>query len=131
MNNMNQREHLALYNEKNREPFNPILFERNENDIIEDLKKILISSQREKFFTIRIKAFRVIEDYIEIKDILHGVEAESKNKRIKYNIYDMIDLKDSAIKLLEVDYFLSTGDESKDLKVYIAVPRIVEQTNSK
>lgn len=124
---MNQREHLALYNEKNREPFNLILFERNENDIIEDLKKILISSQREKFFTIRIKAFRVIEDYIEIKDILHGVEAESKNKRIKYNIYDMIDLKDSAIKLLEVDYFLSTGDESKDLKVYIAVPRIVDK----
>src|SRR5574343_519547 len=102
----NQKEFIAAYNNEYREQFNPVLFTRNDDSIIEHLKEVILSAQRDKFFTIKVKGFRVIEDYREI---------------------DNIDLKDSEIKLLEVDYNLEANGEKQDIKIYISVPRIVDK----
>ena len=42
----------------------------NDDSIIEHLKEVILSAQRDKFFTIKVKGFRVIEDYREIYNIL-------------------------------------------------------------
>ena len=123
----NQKEFIAAYNNEYREQFNPVLFTRNDDSIIEHLKEVILSAQRDKFFTIKVKGFRVIEDYREIYNILYDTEAKTRNKRIKINKFDYIDLKDSEIKLLEVDYHLEANGEKQDIKIYISVPRIVDK----
>ena len=122
-----QKEFIAAYNNEYREQFNPVLFTRNDDSIIEHLKEVILSAQRDKFFTIKVKGFRVIEDYREIYNILYDTEAKTRNKRIKINKFDYIDLKDSEIKLLEVDYHLEANGEKQDIKIYISVPRIVDK----
>ena len=56
-----QKEFIAAYNNEYREQFNPVLFTRNDDSIIEHLKEVILSAQRDKFFTIKVKGFRVIE----------------------------------------------------------------------
>ena len=123
----NQREFLANYNRSHRDRFNEELFNRSDDDIINHLMNVVISSQREKFFTIKVNHFRVIEDYREIREILYMMESNRRNKRIKYNRIDYIDLKDSDIKLLEIGYHLEVEGRSTDINVYISVPRIVNK----
>lgn len=120
----NQKEFLAMYNNTHRDPFNEELFNRSDEDIIRHVQNVILSSQRNKFFVIKVNHFRVIEDYREIQSILHAIEANRRNKRIKYNRLDYIDLKDSYIKLLEVNYHLEADGKSADINVYISIPRI-------
>lgn len=136
---MNQSKAMRLFNEKYREDFNPELFKRSEDDIIEELKKVILSCQRDRSFIIRVDGFRVIEDYDEINDILYKYEEEQKSKskgKKKDNVYEYINLKDSDIKLLLVDYYLEAKNDrpetEKELKhtnltVIIAVPRVVNK----
>lgn len=122
-----QREFISEYNKIYREDFNSVLFERGDNHIIDHLKNVVISAQRNKFFTIRVDNFRVIEDYREIYGLLYEAEKRRKNKRIKINKLDYIDLKDSDIKLLEVTYHLEAEGKAIDTKILIAVPRIIDK----
>lgn len=127
---MEQSKFMYDYNDKYREKFNPELFNRSDDDIIEELKKIILSCQRNKFFTIRVESFKVIEDYKQINDILYDYVESSINKnkpKKKDNIYDFINLKDSDIKLLVVRYFIKIKDEQEFINVLIAVPRIVDK----
>lgn len=123
----NQKQFIASYVNNYREDFNPELFDRNDDYIIKHLQDVIISAQRDKFFVIKVNHFRVIEDYREIYSILYEAEKKRKNKRIKINKLDYIDLKDSAIKLLEVSYHLEAEGKEKDIIVYISVPRIVDK----
>lgn len=123
----NQKEFIANYNSKYRESFNDQLFNRNEDSIIHHLENVIISAQRDKFFTIKVNKFRIIEDYREIYNLLYEAESKRKNKRIKINRLDYIDLKDSDIKLLEVSYHLEANSKVKDITVYISVPRVVDK----
>ena len=136
----NQREFIRQYNKENKHPFNNFLFERDEDSIILALKKIILSFQRSKTFTIRVDGFRVVDDYHEILEIMRNYE---KSKRKSYNnsrsrdkeLDDvvLIPIKDSAIKLLIVDYYLEVPNpidpkyKSKNLQVIIQVPRIVNK----
>lgn len=128
---MDQSQLIKDYNDKYREKFNPALFERSDDDIINELKKIILSCQREKFYTIKVLSFRVVEDYKEINDILYRYEESQNknkdNKKKKDNKYDFIDLKDSDIKLLLVKYFISIKDKQETITVIIAIPRIVDK----
>jgi len=131
---LNQSELIKTYADKYREKFNEELFVRNENDIIEELKKIILSCQRDKFFIIKVLSFRVIEDYKEINDILYNYEeyiinksSKNKDKKRKDNKYDFINLKDFDIKLLIVKYFIKIKDEQEVINVLIAVPRIIDK----
>lgn len=122
-----QREFYAKYSKEHREPFNEQLFDRNVEDIIKHVTNVVKSIQREKFYTIKVNYINVIDDYRDIRNILHNLEANRRNKRIKYNRYDYIDLKESYILLLEVNYHLETGDKQADVSVYISIPRICQK----
>ena len=60
---MKQAEMIYKYNYDNRPRFNKELFNRNEDDIIEALKDIILSCQRDSVFTIRVESFEVIDNY--------------------------------------------------------------------
>lgn len=123
----NQRKFIADYNASHRKDFNEFFFNRNEDDIIDELEKVILSAQRNKFFTIKVNHFRVIDDYREIYNLLYEAEKKRRNKRIKINRLDYIDLKDSDMKLLEVSYHLEAENKAKDIIIYISVPRIVDK----
>ena len=79
---MNQREFIYNYNDTHKHQFNDFLFDRDEDGIILALKKIILSFQRDKTFIIKVKNFRVVEDYGEILEIMRDYE---KSKRKSYN----------------------------------------------
>lgn len=125
---MNQAEFISKYNEKYREKFNPYFFERNEDVIIEKIMNVILSSQRDKTYTIKVKSWEVIRSYSKIQDILRKYEESSPNrKRRKHNKYDYINMKNSDICLIAIDYYLKIKDEEDIVTVYIMVPRIINK----
>jgi hypothetical protein len=130
----NQASFIRQYNDKYREPFNDELFRRSDDDIIEELKKVILSCERSKYFTLKVSKFTVIDDYGTIIDMLREqekVKTDSKDK--SYNRYDYISLDDSDIRLLVVDYYIKVQFPKKDtngeknLRVLIMVPRFVDK----
>lgn len=133
---INQREFIRRFNDKHRDKFNPDLFIHTDDDIIEELKKVILSCQRDRVFTIRVEKFTVVRQYAEIQQILRDYEAKRlRNKPNEENRYNYISLKDSDIQLLIVDYFIAIKNDaetdpaktSKNLRVIIEVPRIVDK----
>lgn len=132
----NQREWIKKFNNEHREDFNDELFERDNYDLINSLKDAILSCQRDKYFTIRVDKFTVIESYEEIYNILYNYEQQkidkNKNRKTKIdNPMKYINIKDSDIMLLIVDYYISVNNPEKfeedTLQVIIAVPRIVNK----
>ena len=64
---MVQNEIIANFNKDMRPHFNPAFFMRSEMDIVEELKKVILSSQRSRFFTIEVKEFNTITNYAEVR----------------------------------------------------------------
>ena len=100
---MKQKEFLAKISKEDRIKFNPVLFERSDQDIIEELKKVILSCQRQnKYFTIKVTGFKVVDNYAEINDILYKYyENASRNKskmKKRDNQYAYINLNESDIK---------------------------------
>lgn len=124
---MNQSELISQFNDKYREKFNPYFFERNEDAIIDKLMNVVLSSQRDKTYTIQVKHWEVVTDYPTIHKYLKKYEDESPNKRRKDNKYDFINMKDSDINLLVIDYYLKIRDEEDTIRVFIMVPKIVNR----
>ena len=154
---MKQREFIKLYNDANRPKFNQEFFVRDNYAIAESLKKIIKSCERDSLFTIKVLGFEYIEDYNEIYHILWQLEENSlkkntskkKNtntppkeptrkkdsKNAKINNFAYIDLKDTDMYLMKVDYFIKIKekqegeyvDVSDTISVYIAIPRVVDK----
>ena len=125
---MDQAKFAAMFNDKYREKFNPCFFERNEKLIIQKIMNVILSSQRDKTFIIKVKHWEVIEDYATIYKYLKEYEETSPNKkRRKDNKYDFINMKDSDIMLLVVDYYLKINDEEDTTRVLIMIPKIVNK----
>ena len=125
---MNQAQLVAKFNKECRENFNPYFFERNENAIVEKIMNVIFSAQRDKTFTIKVANWKLVEDYAEIYKYLKEYEEKSPNKkRRKDNKYDFIDMKDSDIKLLVVDYYLKIKDVEDTIRVLIMIPKIVNR----
>lgn len=125
---MNQAQLVAKFNEECREKFNPYFFERNENAIVEKIMNVILSAQRDKTYTIKVTNWKLVEDYAEIYKYLKEYEEKSPNKkRRKDNKYDFIDMKDSDIKLLVVDYYLKIRDTEDNMRVLIMIPKIVNK----
>lgn len=144
---MTQAKFIRMYNETHREQFNPVYFERNNQDIMDCVKKVILSCERERYFTLKVLSMREIYNYEEIYNMLHTYASTRVRKNSKAeNPYDYIEIKDSDIMLLEVRYFIrhngiekqevpkadGTGKESIDvrdpyteLQVLIALPRFV------
>lgn len=141
-----QEQFIAEYNRKYREAFNPALFKRKEEDIINAIKLIVYSCERESMFTIKVKDFQVIDDYDEIRRILWALEDAAINKNKSkdeaagkkksggsknINIYDYINLDESYIKLIKVTYYTKIEEKKNGVvdeifDTYIAIPRIVD-----
>lgn len=128
---MNQRNLIYNFNSQYREKFNPKLFERSEDDIIESILKIIKSAEREnEIITFKIDSYRVVDRYDEIQSILSEYN-EALKKKGKYkkmiNTYEYINLKRTDIKLLIINYFVRVKEESKVVTTYVEIPRIVDK----
>lgn len=141
---MNQAEFIHAYNDKHRPKFNDDLFVRTDDELIEAIRDIIYSCERDQSFTIKVLNFEVIDSYDEVNRILweyedaiinKGKKATTTTKKStanakKVNQFGFINLKDSDLKLIKITYFIQIF-EKKDglvndtLEVYIAIPRIV------
>lgn len=131
---IDQHQFIRQFNEKYREDFNKELFERNDDDIIREIEKVILSCQRSRAFRIKVINFSVVDDYDEIHRLLQEYERNNSNrKKTTDNKYDNIQLKESDIRLLIVDYFIEVynttkpGERSKILRVYIEIPRLIDK----
>lgn len=125
---MKQAELIAKFNDTHRDKFNPYFFKRDENAIIQKIMNVILSSQRDKTYIIKVKHWEVVKDYATIQEYLRKYEESSPNKkRKKDNKYDYINMKDTDISLLIVDYYLKIRDEEDTIRVYVMVPKIVNK----
>ena len=121
-NNINQAQFIREFNDLHREKFNPVLFQRDDYEVIESLKKVILSCQRDKYFTIKVTNFRVIENYDEIVDILYKheqtkIDRNKNNAKKSDNPYQYINLKDSDIMLLIIDYYIAVNRTEEELSI--------------
>lgn len=132
----NQAEWIHKFNDETREHFNEDLFKRDNYELIDALKDVIYSCQRDKYFTIKVTNFTVVEDYEEIYNILYDYE-QAKIDKNKNNVgkvdnpQKFINIKDTDMMILIVDYFISVNDpqnyKEDTLRVIIEVPRIVDK----
>lgn len=78
---MNQSQLIYKYNTESRPSFNQELFKRSSDEIIDAIKNVILSCERESFFTIKVLDFEVIEDYDEINHMLWTYEDNIINKK--------------------------------------------------
>ena len=129
---MNQREFISKFTDEHRDRFNPVFFERNEDEIVTQLLNVIKSCERNnQYFTIKLDSYRVVEDYAEINNILYNyyedlTKNKSKNKK-RDNQYEFINLNESDIKLLMVRYYVKDRANEDFIDVIIAIPRIVDK----
>ena len=127
----NQRELLAYHSNNYRDNFNPQLFNRSTEEIVEAVKKVILSICSEgTYFSIRVLKFETIEDYSTIKMILHdyGEDNKSRNKnKSGDNMYDFIDIKPSTFILLMVTYELTAKEDRLVIDVPIAIPKFINK----
>lgn len=127
-----QRELVSKFVQEKRDKFNPVFFERDEDEIIKELMNVIYSCEREnQYFTIKVHSFRVVDDYDEINSILYNYyENLTKNKaksKKRDNQYEYINLNESYIRLLMVKYYVKDRTAEDFIDVIIAVPRIVDK----
>lgn len=150
---MEQKKMINEFNTNNRYKFNNKLFVRSDDELILALKNVIYSCERDGAFIIKVLNFQVIENYDDIISIMRQyedslinkkkqqeeqtTEDEQTKKKIqpssnkKDNIYDYINLKDSDIKLIRIDYFIQINEKKEGLvnntiTVYLAIPRLID-----
>ena len=111
----NQQQFIRQFNDAHREKFNDDLFKRDDDEMIDELKKVILSCERSKYFTIKVTKFTVVDDYATMMKMLRDQEAiKHQSKDSEYNQYEYISLKDSDVRLLVVDYFIQVPSPKKD-----------------
>lgn len=127
---LSQAKIIHDFNEATRPKFNPKLFERSDDKLIEEIRKVIYSIERNQAFIIKVLQFNVYKNYKEIMDKMYEYEESVNHKdknRNKNNIYDYVNLKDSDVILLEVVYYVAASGNIDTFKVYILIPRIVDK----
>lgn len=136
---MNQSQFMRSFNETHREEFNPELFERDNDEIVEAIRQVVYSCQRDKYYTLKVLSFDVIYNYEEIYNTLRNYEEKQKKKNSKVeNSYDFINIRDTDIILIKVEWLvrhngverieeggktIEVVNPEEVLEVLIAVPR--------
>ena len=109
---------LYKFNDQHREKFNDFWFTRNDDDIIEGMKQVIRSCERDKYFIIKVIGFEVIKDYEEIQKILYNYYSmKTKNGKKVSNEYDYITLRDSDIMLLKVRYYIKLNIPESKIRI--------------
>lgn len=138
---LNQSQFMREFNETHREEFNPQLFERDNTEIVEAIKQVVESCQRDKYYTLKLLSFKAIYDYEEIYNTLRDHEEKRKKKNDKSpNSYDFINIRDTDMILVKLEWLVrhngierveENGTTSEVvnpeqiLEVLIALPRFV------
>ena len=122
-------EMLYNYSFENRERFNPIIFERNDDDIVEQLKRVILTCQRDKYYTIKVDSFEIIDSPIKIHEKMKSYEQARIDRTSKPidNIYDFIPIKNSKTRLMVVNYTIGIRDKYEHLEVLINLPRYTDK----
>ena len=137
---LDQAQFMRQFNETHREEFNPQLFERDNEEIVEAIRSVVESCQRDKYFTLKLLSFKAIYDYEEIYNTLRDHEEKRKKKNSKVDkTYDFINIRDTDMILVKLEWLVRHNgierQEEKDgvtvevvnpeqvLEVLIALPR--------
>lgn len=105
--NINICKFMHDFNDEVRDKFNPFWFERNDDSLINGMKYIILSSQRDKYFVLKVLNFEVIKDYKDIMSELYNwYNIKAKKGKRNENDYEYINLRDSDIMLLKVRYYV-------------------------
>ena len=78
-----QAQFMRLYNESHREQFNDAFFQRSNQEIMDCVKKVILSCERDKYFTLKVLNMREIYDYEEIYNLLKNHEESRRKKNSK------------------------------------------------
>ena len=74
---LDQAQFMRQFNETHREQFNPDLFKRDNDEIVEAIREVVTSCQRDKYYTLKLLSFTPIYDYERIKaDLLYYYGAD-------------------------------------------------------
>lgn len=136
---LNQAQFMRQFNETHREEFNEQLFQRDNEEIVEAIRAVVESCQRDKYYTLKLLSFEAIYDYEEIYNTLRNYEEKSKRKNDKTaNMYDFINIRDTDMMLVKIEWLVRhNGIERQEdngvttevvnpeqvLEVLIALPR--------
>ena len=137
--NITQDQFMREFNDSHREHFNPDLFERSDEEIVEAIRNVIMSCYADKYYTLQLLSFTPIYDYEEIYNTLRNHEEKRKKKNSKLeNTYDFINIRDTDIILIRVEWLVRhNGTEKVEdggttyevvnpeqiLEVLIAIPR--------
>ena len=104
---LNQNYFMRKFNDTYREDFNPDLFKRDNEELVEAIKNVLLSVEKNKYFTLKLVSFEAIYGYEEIYDTLRAhVEARRKKSDKTENQYNFININDSDIMLVKVRWYI-------------------------
>ena len=135
-----QAEFSRKFDETHREQFNPDLFKRDNQELVDSIRQVIESIERDKYFTLKLLSFDVIYNYEEIYDVLRANEEVRKRKGVD-NQYNYINIKDSDIILCKVKWYVCHNgierveledrtvqviNPEQELEVLIALPRFVK-----
>lgn len=139
---INQAQFMRQFNETHREEFEPSLFERDNEDLIRSLHQLVLSCERDKYFTLKLLSFNVIWNYEDIYNTLRAHEEKRKKKNSKLeNSYDFINIKDTDMVLVKLEWLVRhNGIERQEidgktievvnpeevLEVLVALPRFTK-----
>lgn len=112
-----QSQFMRQYNETHREEFNPEFFVRSNKDIMNCMKKVILSCERDKYFTLKVLDMKEIYSYEEIINLLKDHDDKRRKKNSKQeNPYDYININNSDIMLLQVKYYIRhNGTEIQEI----------------
>ena len=139
---INQAQFMRQFNETHREEFEHSLFERDNEDLIRSLHQLVLSCERDKYFTLKLLSFNVIWNYEDIYNTLRAHEEKRKKKNSKLeNSYDFINIKDTDMILVKLEWLVRhNGIERQEidgktievvnpeevLEVLVALPRFTK-----
>lgn len=111
--------------------FNHELFQRDVLDIVDEIKKLIKSIERESVFKITVLGFSTITDFNDIREIqkaYYDSVIKTRKKGVKENKYDCINVNDSDVIVLLIEYrIVDCTGASEDLVVPLYIPRFVDK----
>lgn len=104
---IDQAQFMRQFNESHREEFEPELFRRNNEDLINAILEVVRSCERDKYFTLKLLRYNVIYNYEEIFNTLRAHEEKRRRKNNKLeNTYDYINIKDTDMILVKLEWLV-------------------------
>ena len=129
---MLQSRYIQDYNKKHKAKFNPQIFNKRDEELIEVMKENLKSLERDQNFKIDVLDIYTLTDYEEIERSIKVFQDKSFKVRPEdLPPTDEILLNDTEFYLMIVRYFIKTNNpreaDGKFIEVPIMLPKIVDK----